>query len=164
MKLNLIKMKLKDIEKLGRQTALITINDVDNEKYKKIKMDTEIKSDIRYNRQYHSHKHLFDMLLEFIDNGGMQKDIIVKSNIGDELLTITEKVITAMVSERLNDYNPELRTLLDICELLFLPKKNETQIDGTVKQIKGSIDYESLSEPDFLIFCDKVKQFLDDNL
>lgn len=165
MKINLIKLTLDEIREMGRKTALITTDEKSDSIYKKLPLRQPLKNDIKLDRYYHTHKALFKRFEYFILNGGLDSDIVFKDNqTGEELLLILKEIINAKIIENQFDYDPKLRTILDICEELFLQKKYYTNIHGQQELIKGSISYSNLDESEFKQFIDKVIYLLSDNL
>lgn len=176
MKINLIKLPIQDILKFfsDQKTALICISDLDKPFFDKLPIydfnsqwdtHTVLPADIKLRRRYGSHKHLFKMLDFFIDNGGMDKDILIKDEHNhSELGEVAYDTIQKMLFQNQHDKSPKVRTLLDIFEWLYLEPIKKTLPDGTVKEEKGSISYGELEEMDFTLFKNKVKTTICDNL
>lgn len=166
MKMNLIKLPVSEIQKVyGRTTAIITTDEKSNLVYGKIPLRTIITVEYKLNRKYHTHKHLFKMFEHFVNCNGLKQDLVLYDDFGEGLLTISqEKVITPMIIRNQFDYDPLVRTILDICEELFLDKVERVNVLGEIELVKGSISYSNLDETAFKVFKEKVAYFLSRNL
>jgi hypothetical protein len=158
--MDLIKLKIEQIKEMGRGTALIPVNDIEYDMYKKIKINEVLKAKIKKYREYHTHKHYFKMLHKAVDNGILEKELTVGHG-EDTTMTIKMEVINSIIVENGNDKVEALRYMVQV---LFLPGEIKTNPDGTRQKVRGSIEYSKLDEIEFTKYKSKVARFLADNL
>lgn len=154
----MIKVLRKDI---NYNTVMIPFDEEDIKKFKALKLGKPEKFLIRPDRQYSTHKHLFNMIKCARHNGISRKNCDVINESGERIYVLQTDVITAKIMESGQD---EVRAWLDILEILFLPMVERTRLDGTKYKTKGSIQYSKLDEIGMRAFEDRVAIFFSDNL
>jgi hypothetical protein len=154
--MDLIKLKIEQIKEMGRETALIPINEAEYNKYNKLKLNEVVRANIKKYREYHTHKHYFRMLQVAVDNGILENELVLENK-----LVIRKKIINSIVVENRNN---EVEALRYIVQLLFLTGEVKTNLDGSKQIVRGSIEYSKLDENAFKEFKDRVAGFLAYNL